>query len=113
MSTEIANVFSELGKGTFQSQLAEALNEVAQKTKEYGKAGKQGEIVIKMKFIPAGKENDQLMISSTVFKKVPTDTGHKGEDFNHETGFFFDKNGNLVTMAPEENQEGQQGLNIV
>lgn len=113
MSKELATVMGVLGAGKFQSQLAEALSEVAAKTKEYGKAGKQGEIVIKMKFIPAGKENDQLMVSSTVFKKVPTDTGHAAEDFNHETGFFFNKNGDLVTLAPEENSDGQKGLNIV
>jgi len=110
MKNQIANVFSELGKGSLQAQLAEALKEVSTKVSEHGKHGKEGEIIITLKFIPA-KEGEQIYISSKVLKKVPTETGHKAELFRHETAFFLDKDLNLCASVPEENDGGQ--LNIV
>jgi len=87
-----------------------ALREVAAKTCEHGQFGKEGKVVLTLKFVPA-KEGEQVIISSKVYKEVPTSTGHKKQDYNHETPFFLDKNMELCAYVPEENPGGQ--LNIV
>ena len=113
MTTEIAEVFEELGAGTFSNQITEALNEVYQKTCEHGSFGKQGEIIIAMKFTPGKtQEGDQFVISSKITKKVPTATGHKTEDFNHETPFFLDNKGQMCAYVPEESPDGQKNIDI-
>ncbi len=109
MTTEVANVFNELGAGTFQSALQQAVNELNEKVREHGSFGKQGELGIKVKFTPA-KDGDQLILSSTLFKKVPTETGHMSETINHETPFFIDGNGDMCAYVPEEGEGGQQNI---
>jgi len=110
MSDVIENVISELGAGALQTQLAEALSEVGAKTAEHGRHGKEGKVIITLKFVPT-KEGEQINIESTVFKEVPTVTGHKTEKFNHITPFFVDNKMELNVLCPEENDGGQ--LNIV
>ena len=106
----IENVISELGAGTLQAQLAQALSEVGAKTAEHGRNGKEGKIIITLKFIPV-KDNEQINIESTLFKEVPTVTAHKTEKYKAITPFFVDKNMELNVLVPEENDGGQ--LNIV
>ena len=110
MQTEIGEVFSELGKGVFQPELSKGLNEMVEKVLEHGEFGKQGELIIKLKFTPA-KEN-QIVLSSTLSKKLPTDSGHKTETFSHETGFHIDGNGKMVGFVPESNPEGQGNMEV-
>ena len=111
MSTEISEVFSELGAGIFKSQLDLAINELNEKVREHGSFGKQGELIIKLKFTPA-KDGDQLILSSLLSKKIPTETGHITETVNHETPFFIDGEGNMVAYVPETNPDGQNNLNV-
>ena len=111
MTTEVANVFSEPGAGKFQSQLEQAMNELNEKVREHGSFGKQGELVIKLKFTPA-KSGDQLILSSCLSKKIPTETGHIMETVNHETPFFIDETGSMTAYVPEENNDGQLQADI-
>lgn len=69
----IENVISELGAGTLQAQLAAALSEVGAKTAEHGGRGKEGKVIITLKFVPT-KEGEQINIESQIFKEVPTAT---------------------------------------
>lgn len=106
----IENVISELGAGTLETQLAEALKEVGAKTAEHGRHGKEGKIIITMKFLPV-KDGEQINIESTLFKEVPTVTAHKTEKYKAVTPFYVDKNMELNVLVPDENEGGQ--LNIV
>lgn len=111
MTTEVANVFSELGSGNFQSQLSTGINELIEKVREHGSFGKEGNLEIKLKFVPA-KDGDQLVVSSALAVKIPTDTGHRTEVFNHSTPFFIDGDGNMVAYVPEEGPDGQANLEV-
>ena len=111
MTTEVKNVFGELGAGKFQSQLEQAINELNEKVREHGSFGKQGELIIEIKFTPA-KDGDQLILSSVLSKKIPTETGHMAETINHETPFFIDGNGEMCAYVPEEGEGGQANLQV-
>ena len=111
MSTEVGNVFSELGAGVFQTEITKALNEIAEKVREFGSFGKQGELNISLKFVPM-KDGDQVVITSKLEKKVPAETGHIKQDFNHSTNFYTDANCDLVAYVPETNPDGQQQADI-
>lgn len=108
MSDTIENVISELGAGHLRSQLAAALKEVGAKTAEHGKFGKEGKVIITLKFIPT-KEGEQINIESKLYKEVPTSDGHMTRSHHHVTPFFVDNNMELNVICPEE-KDGQINL---
>lgn len=91
-----------------QSQLSEALREVGAKTAEHGKFGKEGKVIITLKFLPS-KEGEQITVDSKLFKEVPTADGHMTRTHHHLTPFFVDNNMELNVICPEE-KDGQINL---
>ena len=108
-STTLNDIFSHLGEGKFANDLAAAFAEVAEKTCEHGRNGKEGGLRIELKFKPVADES-QTVIGCKLIKTVPTDDGKDTRDYNYETAFFVGLKGNITPYAPAEDGKGQSNM---
>lgn len=108
---QLDTVIDELGAGQFKTQLSQAVDDLNNKVREFGSAGKEGELKITIKFKPV-KDSDQLVLSSTLSVKNPTLTGHITETLHYETHFFINGESKMSAFVPDENSEGQKQFEV-
>ena len=98
--TNVAEFVSELQAGVFEQQIATAINSVAGSTVEHGR---QGEVVIKLKFkhIP---NTAQVNIEHSLSFKKPTKRGSSSEDLTYDTPMYVGKGGK-VTIFPQDQMD--------
>jgi len=108
-STTINDIFSHIGEGEFAKDLATAFAEVAAKTCEHGRNGKEGALKIELKFKPVADET-QTVIGCKLTKVIPTNNGKDARDYNYETAFFVGLKGNITPFAPETDGKGQDNM---
>lgn len=88
----IQTVISQLGRGTVQQDLHNALREAAQATVETGKAAT---VTLKIRFSPVAKVAGSLTSSAIVKKTLP-----EAEAVNNI--WFLDEDGDLVRNPPNQ-----------
>lgn len=96
--TNVAEFVSELQAGVFEEQIATAINNVALSTVEYGR---QGEVVIKLKFkhIP---NTTQVSIEHSLSFKKPTKRGSSSEDLSYDTPMYVGRGGKVSPFPQDQ-----------
>jgi len=107
--TKLNDIFDHIGEGNFAKDLATAFAEVAEKTCEHGRHGKEGGLKIELKFKPVADET-QTVIGCKLTKIIPTNNGKDTRDYNYETAFFVGLNGNITPFAPATDGKGQDNM---